>query len=691
MALKWFNDFKTNDGGTNSATSVGEFMTGYSSQSATTESYTGSGLTLASTVVGSGTYEDLSMITSKPLPYTGGNYRAFGFSYAGNYSSTTAYDYPMTPSLLNPLLPGTPLSSAITPDGKFIYYMCTGPKLMRFDNTDDYNFLPPVDITASTSLTGLSRSVAVSPLGGVMVISNTTTAWVLSYNTSTGAVTTVSTLLSTTANIDVVSFSPDGKYCIIGKDSTPWFSIYKVSGTTFTALTILQPTTSGTARGFAWSPDGKYLLIAGTFANNNNAMLFTVNGDDTFTNITMAGVAPTSGTFTAVFPTNNTFIMGSNASSVNTMEKWTITAGVVTKIGTVAGNAASQGTYELLPLYPQNISDYGYVGVQSAASVASVWRWLHGGSIKFGNLYPISGNLTTANGTGTVSVTTPDAFVFVNNTFKVYAFSLHERIFSLSVDTTPINIAQGNTASHFWLSRNSFSNATLNYRSPSGVFKKASIDLTNHSLSFSTSPVYIEIEIDSNVISLYINGTFMGSLADDSIQTFNAQTLTASFMSRKNCGTSQSSTTLNSVFTDFYYLDSNGSANTSRLGVVTVDTYNLVADGSPIQWAPASGTTHFNMLNSSNWYNTNPATSVSTTTYNVTDDVTFATQPASGTVLGSSIKVVAKSANGTSGGFTVTSDGVTKTFRNWTGAFQYFAQYSDSTSPLADMTFTYVP
>lgn len=122
------------------------------------------------------------------------------------------------------------------------------------------------------------------------------------------------------------SWSPDGKYFAIvgvgpinggssGFANTDQIRIYSFDGSTLTPVT--SQAYGGTVREALWSPDGKFLLVAGSgamsgsggFANTNNVRLYAFNGTS------LMPAASFAGTFPAAWHPNGKYITCRNAGS----------------------------------------------------------------------------------------------------------------------------------------------------------------------------------------------------------------------------------------------------------------------------------------------------------------------------------------------------------------------------------------
>ena len=107
------------------------------------------------------------------------------------------------------------------------------------------------------------------------------------------------------------SWSPDGKFFAVvgsgpvngsssGFANTDHIRIYSFDGTTLTPVTSQAYGLAGTVTEAAWSPDGKFLLVAGTgaasgsggFANTDNVRLYAFNGTSLMPQASFAGLRP---------------------------------------------------------------------------------------------------------------------------------------------------------------------------------------------------------------------------------------------------------------------------------------------------------------------------------------------------------------------------------------------------------------
>ncbi len=144
---------------------------------------------------------------------------------------------------------------------------------------------------AGTPLDGQVNAAVFSPDGKLLVLGGSFTGNAKAYTVEGASLTYLFDLsadgsgVALDSQVNAAVFSPDGKLLVLGGSFTGNAKAYTVEGTSLTYLFDLPDDSSGVAldgpvQAVAFSPDGKLLVLVGSFANKANA--YTVEG----TNVT---------------------------------------------------------------------------------------------------------------------------------------------------------------------------------------------------------------------------------------------------------------------------------------------------------------------------------------------------------------------------------------------------------------------
>ena len=162
--------------------------------------------------------------------------------------------------------------------------------------------------TGTTALGGNVKTAAFSPDGKTLVLGGRFTGEAKVYSVSGTTITYVRNIYADTgttaliSDVRTVAFSPDGKALVLGGIFTGYAKVYSVSGTTITYVRDIYADTGTTnlnsyVNTAAFSPDGKTLVLGGSFTGRAKRYIMTSNSD--FVNVGYEGdIYANSGTTT---------------------------------------------------------------------------------------------------------------------------------------------------------------------------------------------------------------------------------------------------------------------------------------------------------------------------------------------------------------------------------------------------------